>query len=280
MKAFQAVSFFIPAFNCGKTIEESVESIMQGNFSGDDELIIVDDGSTDDTGEAIRRIQSKYPRTVVVRHEQNRGGARARNTAVERARNSLLFCLDSDNLLVPGSVPALKDFLISSGADVAAFGKYYYFNNRPGDLSEIVLFPSITTLESIFSDTSLPGTSGNYLFTKKSWEMAGGYPEFAGALDTWGFGFRQVVTGSKMVAMKDSFYYHRKGHESYFVREARTGKIPLIAIQIVAPYFHIFEERSLRYMTGRKGRQNWIFRLKKHPVRLKKEFRTKRRTIT
>jgi glycosyltransferase involved in cell wall biosynthesis len=272
----RAVSFFMPAYNCERTIEASVESIMAGNFSNGDELIIVNDASADKTADVIERIRGRFPAVVALHHDKNRGGAAARNTAVEHSSNELLFCLDSDNLLLPGSVAALREHLFLSKAQVAAFGELRYFREKPADSSETVRFPALTTLETCFSDTTVPGASGNYLFTKKSWEVAGGYPEFAGALDTWGFGFRQIVTGSKMVTLAGTWYFHRNGYDSYFAREAKNGSIPLIAIQIVAPYFNIFEERSIRYMTSRKGRSCWFFRLKKHPMRIKKEFRAKK----
>lgn len=43
-----AISFFIPAYNCEKTLEESVQSIIEGNFSEGDELVLVNDGSTEE----------------------------------------------------------------------------------------------------------------------------------------------------------------------------------------------------------------------------------------
>jgi glycosyltransferase involved in cell wall biosynthesis len=268
----QPVSYFMPAYNCEKTIEASVASIMEGNFLEGDELIIVNDASTDGTASVCERICGRYPATIVLHHAKNRGGAAARNTAIEHAKNSLLFCLDSDNLLVPGSVSALKEHLALTSAQVAAFGELRYFKETPDDSSQTVRFPAETTLETCFRDNTVPGASGNYLFTKQSWEAAGGYPEFAGALDTWGFGFRQIVTGAKMVALPASWYFHRNGYDSYFAREAKNGTIPLVAIQIVAPWFDIFEERSIRYMTGKKGRRCWFFRLKKHPIRIKKKY--------
>jgi glycosyltransferase involved in cell wall biosynthesis len=269
----RAISFFMPAYNCEKTIEASVESIMEGNFGEGDELIIVNDASTDMTAAAIERVQRRYPGTIVLTHEKNKGGAAARNTAVEHARNELLFCLDSDNLLVAGRVSALKNRLLQSAAHVALFEEFKYFKNIPSDSTETVRFPPVMTPEAYFRDTTVPGASGNYLFTKHSWKMAGGYPEFAGALDTWGFGFRQIVTGARMVTLPGSWYFHRYGYDSYFTREARKEKIPLVAIQIVAPYFHIFEERSIRYMTSKKGRRCWFYRVKKHPIYLKREYR-------
>ena len=97
------ISFFMPAYNCDVTVEESVESMMDGNFSEGDELVITNDSSTDGTGEVLDELKAKYPELKVVNHLRNKGGAAARNTAIEKTGNPLLFCLDSDNILVPAS---------------------------------------------------------------------------------------------------------------------------------------------------------------------------------
>src|ERR1700731_2316616 len=112
------ISFFIPAYNCSKTIAESVDSIMETNFTDGDELIIVNDCSNDNTLEVLRELKEKYPAIVIIEHSRNKGGAAARNTAVENAKHELLFCLDADNVLVPLSIAPLKKYLIDNKADV------------------------------------------------------------------------------------------------------------------------------------------------------------------
>jgi glycosyltransferase involved in cell wall biosynthesis len=55
------VSYFIPAYNCAQTIVESVESLFHGNFLEGDELIITNDGSSDNTPEILIHLKEKYP---------------------------------------------------------------------------------------------------------------------------------------------------------------------------------------------------------------------------
>ena len=266
------ISFFIPAFNCAATVGESVESIMEGNFSEGDELVIVDDCSTDATPAVLDELQARYPALKVFRHLRNKGGAAARNTAIENARHQILFCLDSDNVLAPGSIPKLKDFLITSGADVASFQELHYFNGSIENVTQTWTFKSGTTrLADYLSHHKVPGSSGNYMFTKESWTRAGGYPEFAGALDAWGFGFRQVATGSKMKVMPGSHYHHRHGHESYWCRDASEGKFPVAALQILLPFLHLLVDEDADYVMSREGRKQWYGNLEIRPLRLKKE---------
>lgn len=274
-KRARYVSFFMPVYNSAETVQESVESIMEGNFSPGDELVIVNDGSTDSTANVLRELREKYPEIRIIDHSRNRGGAATRNTAVENCRHSLLFCLDSDNILVPGSVLDLKKFLERTGADVACFGELHYFETTRENVVAVVEFIKRPTLANALDGSRvIPGASGNYMFTKESWIRAEGYPEFAGALDTWGFGFRQLATGSRMVAMPDSYYYHRRGHESYWIRDVSNRKrsMSLRAIQILIPFFDLLDERDIDYMMG-EGRYSWWQHTKKHPIRLKQDAR-------
>jgi hypothetical protein len=107
------------------------------------------------------------------------------------------------------------------------------------------------------------------MFTKESWIRAGGYPEFAGSYDAWGFGFRQLATGAKMVVMPESFYFHRHGHDSYWVREARKGNASLKVLQILLSFLDMFDQEDVDYIMSRKGRYDWFENLERHPIKLK-----------
>lgn len=263
------VSFIMPAFNCESTIAESVESILVGNIEEGDELLIVDDGSTDRTPIVLQELSSRSSAIKVLSHPRNKGGGAARNTAVEHARHPLIFCLDSDNLLVPGSVRSLLDFFVCSGADAAAFGEIRYFRSSPQQITDKWVLRTVPGLADYLSDFKIPGSSGNYLFTKESWVRADGYPEFAGAMDTWGFGLRQAATGSKIAVQPGSFYLHRSGYESYWVRQARQGNTDLLALQVMMPFLHLIDDCDADYVMSRKGRNSWLGNLPRRPLRLK-----------
>lgn len=264
------ISFFIPAYNCADTIEQSVKSILAKNFSDSDELIVVNDGSTDKTDEVLQRLERQTHNICLLRHGRNKGGAAARNTAAEAAQHHLLFCLDSDNLLVPGSIKRLKDFLIGSGSDAAAFEEVHFFSEDTSIIDKKWVFKAgqVTMAEYLVGPV-VPGASGNYMFTKSSWIRARGYPEFSGALDAWGFGLRQVATGQKVTVMPDSFYYHRYGHDSYWVRDFRKGCPSIVALQILMPFLDQIHKEDIDYIMSSAGRYDWFENLDRHPIRLK-----------
>ncbi|WP_228042674.1 MULTISPECIES: FkbM family methyltransferase [unclassified Tychonema] len=262
------ISFFIPAYNCEQTIEESVDSILNGNFEQGDELIIVNDCSADNTTGILECLKIKYPFINIFRHETNKGGGAARNTAVQNASHPLLFCLDSDNILVPGSIQKLKEFLVNSGADVAAFQEIHFFEGRKQNIINKWIYQDQITLADFFSRHDVPGASGNYLFTKESWVRGGGYSESSGALDTHTFGFRQLATGSKMLTLPNTYYCHRQGIESYLVRFSRSNNWSLILADSITPFAHLIAEADWQYMCG-EGKDNWYGNITQRPISLR-----------
>ena len=266
------ISFIIPAYNCADTLVESVESIFNGNFEDGDEVIIVNDASTDKTLQIINSLQKKYPVIKALSHNINKGSAAAgRNTGIDYSKNNLIFCLDSDNVLAPGSVPFLKKYLFEQNADVATFGEIHFFKTETRKLTHKWIFKdNQIELKDALSGHIWPGPSGNYLFTKRSWLNAGRYTEsIGGAYDSWAFGIKQLAMGSKMITMKNSFYYHRAGHESAFIRDKDKIKPSLIALSVLINFLDLIEEEDVDYIMSKEHRGSWFDNLEKRPIRLK-----------
>jgi len=264
------ISFFIPAYNCEGTITQSLYSIIKTNFNQGDELIIVNDCSTDGTENILIDLKAKYSFIKIIKHDYNRGGGSARNTAIKNANNSILFCLDSDNILARNSINKLKQYMLNNNYDVAAFQKIYFFKERPNLVTHKWIYePNQISLDNYLCTYIVPGASGNYMFTKESWLNAGGYPEFAGASDTWGFGFRQLASGSKMGILKNTYYYHRYGHDSYWIRELKKANVSLRNLQIIMPYIDLINDEDAAYIMSSEHRETWFEFIEQHPIRIK-----------
>lgn len=264
------ISYIIPAYNCSKTIGESIESIIDGNLIAGDEIIIVDDSSTDGTEAIISGLQNKHSTIKLIVNKYNRGGGAARNTAIENAQHSLIFCLDSDNVLVPGSVPFLKEFLISTGAEAACFGEIHFFRDNISNVSHKWIFNDLKyDLADHLAGHVVPGASGNYLYTIESWKRAGGYPEFSGALDAWGFGLRQHATNTEIYVLEKTYYSHRIGIESYWVRDSKKGDMSKKLFQLLIPYLELFKSEDVEYLICEILKEKGIIDLEKNPIHLK-----------
>lgn len=229
------LSFIMPCFNCSKTVIESLDSIFKQQLRVPFEVICTDDGSTDNTRAFLIEYALEHHEMKVFVHKKNKGGGAARNTCVAHAQGDLIFCLDSDNILVPNSVQGLIDLIDITGAECAAFAEERFFKgrfHREGSWF-FECMNDICGIDHLLKTSHNPASSGNYLYTKESFLRAGGYPEDRGALDTLGFGFRQCATGSVCAILPHSFYWHRQTEHSYFIREFEQGQID---------YYSVFQE--------------------------------------
>ncbi len=103
------VSILLPTYNRAYCLPRTIDSLLAQTYP-DWELIIVDDGSTDDTGAVLARFDD--PRIRVLRHPSNRGVAAARNTGLAAARNPLIAFCDSDDPWRPEKLAKQVDFLL------------------------------------------------------------------------------------------------------------------------------------------------------------------------
>lgn len=101
----ELISVIVPVYNTGAYLVPCMESLLAQNHR-DLDILLVDDGSTDDSG-AVCDEFARRDRRVRVIHQKNAGVSAARNTGLDQARGEYLFFLDSDDLLMPESLAVL-----------------------------------------------------------------------------------------------------------------------------------------------------------------------------
>ncbi len=103
------VSVIIPTYNRGWIVKESIDSVQAQDFN-DFELIVVDDGSTDNTPEIL----NSYRQDINVIRQGNRGVSAARNAGIAKASGRFIAFLDSDDLWLPDKLSLQVDFFNSN----------------------------------------------------------------------------------------------------------------------------------------------------------------------
>ena len=111
------ISVLMPVYNAVKYLEKTVDSLKAQTF-GDFEVIMVDDGSTDGSGELCERIAAADGRFRVIR-QPNAGVSAARNAALSAVKGEYIYFLDSDDLLLPETFEEMLALLKENNADFA-----------------------------------------------------------------------------------------------------------------------------------------------------------------
>ena len=100
------VSVIVPAFNEAKVIEKTIHSLLCQQYAGPLDVVVVDDGSPDGTGDVARAAFAGDPR-VTVFSKPNGGKASALNFGIQRASGEIVICLDADTVFEPRAVAEL-----------------------------------------------------------------------------------------------------------------------------------------------------------------------------
>ena len=123
------ISVIMPVYNAEKTLARSAASVLSQTYPRV-ELILVDDGSKDESLRLCREIEKSDPRVRVIA-QKNGGAAAARNAALNVLRGEFVMFADSDDLLVPDACQAMLDAIWENDLVIA----HYYFD-IPGMLTD------------------------------------------------------------------------------------------------------------------------------------------------
>ncbi len=169
------VTVLMPAYNAGKYIGEAISSVLSQTFT-DFELLIINDGSTDNTLEVIN---SFHDRRIVVISQENKGVSAALNLGLEHARATYIARFDADDICLPDRLKVQYQFItnypdysiIGSAAEYMDADGHYIFTHHPeGHLNE-----EIQQLQY----TICPFIHSSVFYKKDAVVKSGGYNEHA-----------------------------------------------------------------------------------------------------
>lgn len=123
------VTTIIPAFNARRTISDTIKSALMQTHA-DLEVVVVDDGSTDDTLAIVQALALREPRIRIVSHE-NRGLASARNSGIMAAEGEFVAPLDADDIWHPEKIA--RQLVAIDAVPGAALAYGWFRNIDPGD---------------------------------------------------------------------------------------------------------------------------------------------------
>ncbi|MDH3376911.1 MAG: glycosyltransferase family 2 protein [Gammaproteobacteria bacterium] len=191
------VTTIIPVFNRSALLKDAVESVVQQNYRPI-EIIIVDDGSTDDSLKQARALQKDHPEITAIIRQNNAGPGTAREKGRQQARGEFIQYLDSDDLLLPDKFKRQVDGLKTNPNCGVSYGKTCFANGfDPPDFVPLkrtgskvaTMFPAF--LQSRWWSTSTP------MYRKSITDRAGPWTSLRNEED-WEYDCR---IGSQQIAL-------------------------------------------------------------------------------
>lgn len=162
-------SVIMALYNNEKYIEDAIKSLTVQNFGFEHnvELIIVDDGSSDNSLEIALKYQEKYPYNIKVLSKENGGAASARNLGLEHANGDYINFLDSDDKLSPNTLQSVYDFLVKNQeVDVISI-PITFFDNQKGPHILNYKYNQEKVVD-LLKNPNYPQLSGSSSFIKKN----------------------------------------------------------------------------------------------------------------
>ena len=146
------ISIIVPVYNAGAYIRETISMVAAQTY-GNWELLLVDDGSEDDSREKIREsMESGDARIRLIEKQQNEGAARARNTGIEASKGRYVAFLDADDLWMPDKLEKELAFMKEKQA-AFVFTAYEFGDEDAKRTGKVVNVPPSLTYFKALSRT-------------------------------------------------------------------------------------------------------------------------------
>lgn len=197
------VSIIIPCYNQGHFLEDALQSIDQSAIEFPVQVIIINDGSTDEM--TIQKISelaldSRY----IVISQENMGLSAARNTGIARAGGSYILPLDADNKILPAYINKAVPLLASGQYDIVYGSPIFFGENKKIRKYRSIPFDGYTLLERNYIDACA-------VFKKDVWVKNGGYDTGMPIKthEDWEFWINAYSNGFRFCFLDEPLFFYR-----------------------------------------------------------------------
>lgn len=210
METTPRVSVIMPAFNSAKYIEDALESVFAQTYT-DYEIVVADDGSTDETPVILDRYVAKV-HTVRLAH---RGVSAARNKAIEQSRGELIALLDSDDMWEPTKLEKQVAYM----NEHPEYALTYTYSTNFTDRSDhsVALVRKMDFEGHVFKELFTSGnpTTSTVIMRREAFDAVGGYDENLAAAEDYELNLR-LSRRYEIGRVAESLLRRRIHPESFF----------------------------------------------------------------
>jgi glycosyltransferase involved in cell wall biosynthesis len=159
------ISIIIPMYNAEGTIVRCLDSIINQSFSTELEILIVNDGSADNSKGIVENyINNKPKHKIYLLDKENGGASSARNVGLDLAKGNHILFLDSDDTFVQNSIEYVTESINANNSDIACFG-YEFFDDKNKSLLKFN-YNKVVIIDDYINDFLTNGTVKNVIWNK------------------------------------------------------------------------------------------------------------------
>ena len=218
-----SISVIIPAYNQAYYVSQAIQSVL-GQTNPNFELIVVDDGSTDESPQILSQFQD--PRIRVI-SQPNRGLAAARNTGLRESSAPLIALLDSDDYFLPDKLAIQSEYLLQH-PEIGMVGGGIQIVNHAGEiLKQIINKPDGLDLKGLlFANPFVPSS----IMIRRQWfGRVGTFDENLRACEDWDMWLRLASAGCRFAWIEQLVVAYRY-HQGQMTRESDRMRKAIISV--------------------------------------------------
>ncbi|OYD97817.1 hypothetical protein CDG76_02975 [Nostoc sp. 'Peltigera membranacea cyanobiont' 210A] len=203
------VSVIISCYNLAEFLPETVASVIAQTYENW-EIIIVNDGSKDNTSEVAQQLISTYfNKKIRLVEKANGGPASARNTGIKVSNGEYILPLDADDKLSSTGIENLLSVALDQDSPCVAFGSYQMF----GIENKLIVSTGLFSKENMKRFDMIHNSS---LYSKKVWDLVNGYKEDVALIgyEDWEFWLNCLKHKINFYGTKEIVIYYRRSIDS------------------------------------------------------------------
>lgn len=208
------VSIIIPIYNVEKYIEQCLNSVLLQTYK-DIQVIIVDDGSTDNSTKIVRKVV-KDDKRIVFLNQKNKGVSEARNYALKFVKGEYILFIDSDDYLEKEAIEEMVNKMETTESDIiiCGYNKFYDLNTKQDlkvlyDKNENEFYTNKDIAEMML-ENKMEGYLWNKLFRTKIWKSLNLSFDSGRYVQDWFPVFKYIVNSNKIRFIQKPLYNYRQ----------------------------------------------------------------------
>ena len=215
MNNYPLISLIIPCYNAAQTLDKCLNSVITQSYNNL-EIVIIDDGSTDESSIIYEKFQVKDERIIIFK-QQNSGVSKARNKGITAATGEYICFVDSDDWVEPNYCAELYSLLLNNDADIAIIEAAYedvegnIIFEKP--ISNEKIFNGKRALSLLLEDTIIQSHPWGKLY-KASFLKNITFPEDLRCFEDYSTLFKIFDKAVKVVKSNDMLYHYVQHDDS------------------------------------------------------------------